>query len=584
MFRYSYLNGWRALLRISSQVQASSSSAPAAAGVQHPTPCSGSPDKVSEEPLNKPSSDVKPETLPTDTSSSTPVSEVAQKKNTMVAAAFASLKDVEPIKKKKQSHFLDERISSANSVESLLAVAETPQISRRHALRIVSQLADWTTNGKVKLSDFEADARFVKLCRLLGRGLPRGSNGLEKEATGFGDLAVVLGITGDDEAAKLVAGISLSQMIRIMSSLAQKQRRSTPLLRSLAFNMARQTEKLNIKDCADLLYAMAVLNFPDELLLEKACGDLCECVESNKKPAVIGSILTSLGLLRYKHTGTLDMLAEWVAKNIDLCRPQELTSLLLTLASVILPHVTSQDAPTPAAWLDIVWALIVLEQVTPKHVTSVLDPEFHSKLLVNNNAENLGISVASKLKLLNINAAAQLNLPGYKGPLLSPDSDVRNVPLVRSRDKQLLVASILDSFSNLLPSATYLQTNINTGMGFLLDGECKLDSKCNPLPVATDGQKSAEGEKNTAGKKATPSSRTSMSQAGTRIGIVVWDYKDMCRGSPEPNGVSALSTRLLEKAGYKVLSIPYTEYNTRDKLVRRVQYLDRRLKALVKGS
>lgn len=88
-----------------------------------------------------------------------------------------------------------------------------------------------------------------------------------------------------------------------MSSLAQKQRRSTPLLRSLAFNLARQTEKFNIKDCADLLYAMATLNFPDDLLLEKTCGDLCECVESNHRPAVIGSILTSLGLLRYKNTG-----------------------------------------------------------------------------------------------------------------------------------------------------------------------------------------------------------------------------------------------------------------------------------------
>lgn len=90
---------------------------------------------------------------------------------------------------------------------------------------------------------------------------------------------------------------------QIMSSLAQKQRRSTSLLRSLAFNVARQTEKLNIKNCADLLYAMAALNFPDDLLLEKTCADLCKCVASNQKPAVIGSILTSLGLLRYKNTG-----------------------------------------------------------------------------------------------------------------------------------------------------------------------------------------------------------------------------------------------------------------------------------------
>jgi hypothetical protein len=45
--------------------------------------------------------------------------------------------------------------------------------------------------------------------------LPHGSQNIEKEAAGFGDLAVVLGVTGDDEAARLVAGISLNQMIRV---------------------------------------------------------------------------------------------------------------------------------------------------------------------------------------------------------------------------------------------------------------------------------------------------------------------------------------------------------------------------------
>lgn len=56
----------------------------------------------------------------------------------------------------------------------------------------------------------------------------------------------------------------------------------------------------------------------------------------------------------------------------------------------------------------------------------------------------------------------------FSGPVLPSDSDVHSVPLIRSRDKQLLVASILDSFSNLLPSATYLRSSIDTGMGFLL--------------------------------------------------------------------------------------------------------------------
>jgi len=58
----------------------------------------------------------------------------------------------------------------------------------------------------------------------------------------------------------------------------------------------------------------------------------------------------------------------------------------------------------------------------------------------------------------------------------------------------------------------------------------------------------------------------------------------MCRGSPEPNGVAVLCVKLLEQSGYKVLSIPHTKYNPRDKLVHRVQYLNHHLKSLVSGS
>lgn len=50
-----------------------------------------------------------------------------------------------------------------------------------------------------------------------------------------------------------------------MSSLTTKGRRSTPLLRSLAFNIGRSSERLDIKQAADVFYACAALNFPDEV-------------------------------------------------------------------------------------------------------------------------------------------------------------------------------------------------------------------------------------------------------------------------------------------------------------------------------
>lgn len=215
MIRYVSWNGWRVLFRVSSQAQASSSSAAAAVGL-HPSPCSEPVPKVPEPSADASSTVISPpesHTEEANTSESKPENSIKERKSSIVAAAFASLKSIEA--PQKQFPSLDEKIVAAGSVESLLSIAEAPQLSRRYALRIVSQLADWTTSGRAKLSDFEADTRFVKLCRLLGRGLPQSSHTSEKEASGMGDLAVVLGVTGDDEAAKLVAGVSLNQMIRV---------------------------------------------------------------------------------------------------------------------------------------------------------------------------------------------------------------------------------------------------------------------------------------------------------------------------------------------------------------------------------
>lgn len=78
----------------------------------------------------------------------------------------------------------------------------------------MSVLAQWSTAGKINLSDFETDARFVKVCRILSR-----SGGKVKSApraSRADDLSMVLGVTGDDEAAKLIASITLPQMVKVI--------------------------------------------------------------------------------------------------------------------------------------------------------------------------------------------------------------------------------------------------------------------------------------------------------------------------------------------------------------------------------
>lgn len=62
------------------------------------------------------------------------------------------------------------------------------------------------------------------------------------------------------------------------------------------------------------------------------------------------------------------------------------------------------------------------------------------------------------------------------------------------------------------------------------------------------------------------------------------DYHDMCQGIHQSlNGVSNLTVRLLENSNYTVISVPHTECSISEKLLKRVQYLESKLKPITKS-
>lgn len=118
------------------------------------------------------------------------------------------------------------------------------------------------------------------------------------------DLDMILNIAADNEAEKIIVALQLPQMVRVLSALAKKQRRSTPLLRSIAYNISSHKKILNLKECSDVLYAMTKLSFYDIILLTRVSTDTQLLLKQNKQAAPVGSIITSLGHLRYRDTGT----------------------------------------------------------------------------------------------------------------------------------------------------------------------------------------------------------------------------------------------------------------------------------------
>lgn len=480
--------------------------------------------------------------------------------NGLVAAAFASLRDSTV---NISSSLTDESIGKAATVGELLSIADESGISRKRALKVVSLLAEWSSMGKVELSDFNTDPRFIKLCKILTKRIgPRKSFVTPRNE----DLSTIINITADDEAAKLITSISLPQTVKVMAMLASKKRRSTPLLRSLAYNIAGNLDHLDLKQCSDLLYSSAVLNFIDENMLEKICSDIGIAIQGNTKgSAVIGSILTSLGHLQYKSTDILDALADWILKNNKICRIQDIFSLFITLGGlsytpsnieqlneVLIPQLQEAEISKPITWLNFVWALIVLNLAKTEHISSVLTEQFTSKIVHDRMS-----SVPIYLKLLNIDNASKLLVNDYKGPTLSKSSVLKSNEISRSKEKLVMVNALQDTISNLLNPKTHLKTNVYSDIGFYIDAELRMDAKCNPLPIdSEDGN-------------------------CIKVAVVALDFHDMCRGRVEPNGHNVLCFRLLEAKGYRILPLVYTDFNPKDKLVNRVKYFEASLKRLV---
>ncbi|KAI5635146.1 FAST kinase-like protein, subdomain 2 domain-containing protein [Phthorimaea operculella] len=488
----------------------------------------------------------------------------------LVAAAFASLNAPESEEIRKPSpksaklsrlQQLDSQIVKATDVNSLLLVAENPVVSRRHALKMVSVLSEWSSTNKIKLADFEKDPRFLKLCRILAR-TPTAQ--AMTSMTMAEDLSTVLGITGDDEAARLITNLSLPQMVKVMKALHQKGRRSTPLLRALAHNIVKQTEVIDLKKSADLLFCMASLNFPDPVLMDRICNDIIECLPANQdRPAVVNSMVISLGLLRYRHEPCVEALVEWTVKHAP---PAHLASAVVTLATLnytppgddqlykMALALKEEELSRASSWLDLVFSLLIVGRAQPHHLASTLQPEFIDKLLSAGE-----IPIPSRRKLMAIDAYVALTSPpGTTPPRLGEHVSV-GVPVMHTKEKAMFVHAIMDTFKSLVSADAFLKKEVNSGMGFLYDAEFAVDAKCHPVPL-----EKAVNNKNVF-----------------RIAVLGLDYHDMTRKTVVPTGVFQLYTKLLQLKGYKVLQIPYTEWNPKDKLAARVQYIESRLKALI---
>lgn len=69
--------------------------------------------------------------------------------------------------------------------------------------------------------------------------------------------------------------------------------------------------------------------------------------------------------------------------------------------------------------------------------------------------------------------------------------------------------------------------------------------------------------------------------------MMTMDYHDYCQSKATAgqqdqtlSGIADFTSRLLERSGYRILEVPYTEFGVNEKLLKRIQFLEARLKKI----
>lgn len=229
-----------------------------------------------------------------------------------------------------------ESLASATTVEELLRVSELAHGNEQLTL-ITSTLKQWVQEDKVTRKDFESDPRFYQLRSKLKRSGDKW--GRKDSARASQDAAArkvqfQKMISGNIDYNEDISKLNVKEAVDAWTGLTAKGSREKPLLRALASHISNNYKELNIKQNADVLYGMAKLNFPDDALLKKICQEIVKSVNQVSNSPIIGSIITSLGMLRYRNDALMDELSHWAVKNKDTIRTQDVCSFLMTLATI----------------------------------------------------------------------------------------------------------------------------------------------------------------------------------------------------------------------------------------------------------
>lgn len=114
-------------------------------------------------------------------------------------------------------------------------------------------------------------------------------------------ISLLAQIASEKSEADIVNDMNTSQLVQVLTSFSRENVRCQSTLRQVADKIVAKNDPLELRDYSGILYSMAKLSFYDDALLSSVSKNVQNLLSTEEKhPSYIGSIITSIGYLRYK--------------------------------------------------------------------------------------------------------------------------------------------------------------------------------------------------------------------------------------------------------------------------------------------
>ncbi|XP_009074507.1 PREDICTED: protein TBRG4, partial [Acanthisitta chloris] len=375
----------------------------------------------------------------------------------------------------------------------------------------------------------------------------------------------------EDKVLELADQLSPEELCRVAVALALQQRRSVPLLRALSYHLLQRHMELQPSGLLDLLFAYSKLNFMQPQVLQRLSTDLQPHLPT-MTPAQVTRCARCFAALRWLCAPLCEAIAQYCLDNTERLSATHLCGIILAFArlnfqpsigqeffSMVHGQLQGQmEQLEPHLLTDVVWALCILQQVQPCHLSHVLAPEFQSRL----RGDTSPRAESSWLKLIHINATARLEAVGYEGPFLPPEALGGD----RGKDKDKatpLQRGLREALPGALGGHDLGRYDMRTVYGWDIDAEVVLDSDNKPLPVRDFV---APHLSHSEGTKPLP-------PGAKRLACLLGEFPQLSCLGREVLGRGALARRHLRAAGLLLVEVPHYEFLELKLERQRVAYL-----------